>query len=61
VERVECKMKFGKLYCIIMFPVFPVGFLIDIFFGDYVTGTKTTIIEKFKQHKKFFMITWNEI
>ncbi len=54
-------MKFGKLYCIIMFPVFPVGFLIDIFFGDYVTGTKTTIIEKFKQHKKFFMITWNEI
>jgi len=52
-------MKFGKLYCIAIFPFLPLLLLIDILFGDYVTGIKTPIIEKIRRNKTVFMKMWS--
>jgi len=58
MERGKGKMKFGKLQCIAIFPFLPLLLLIDILFGDYVTGIKTSIIEKIMANKRVFMEMW---
>jgi hypothetical protein len=58
VERGEGKMKLGKLNCIAVIPFLPLLLLIDILFGDYVTGIKTSIIEKIRQNRTVFMQMW---
>ena len=51
-------MKLGKLNCIAVIPFLPLLLLIDILFGDYVTGIKTSIIEKIRQNRTVFMQMW---
>ena len=52
-------MYLTRLGLIILLPSIPFLLLIDILIGDFVTGIKTPIKQKFKDHKDQFVELWN--
>ena len=48
-----------RTWLIIFLPFIPFLLLIDILIGDCVTGVKTPIKQKFKDHKDQFIELWN--
>jgi hypothetical protein len=45
---------------VIIFPFLWVTFLLDIAFGDIVTGVKTTTKDKCIEHKQLYLQLWRE-
>lgn len=44
---------------LVILPFLWIALLIDILFGDAVTGCKTTTKQKFYEHRELFVNLWN--
>lgn len=47
-----------KIGLLLLTPFLPLSYLIDLLFGDAVTGIKTTAKEKIIEHKKAWLKMW---
>ena len=49
-----------KIGLILLLPFLPLSLLVDVVFGDLVTGVRTSAKEKAQEHKLLFVRLWND-
>ena len=52
------KLLIKRIILLMFLPFLPITLLVDIVFGDAVTGVKTSKMQKYKEHIKLFKEHW---
>ena len=52
-------MLIRRALLVVISAMLPVALLVDVVFGDFVTGVKKTAKEKYQEHKTLYAYWWN--
>lgn len=47
-----------RIWLLLIIPLMPIVIIIDVLIGDIMTGTKTTVLEKIKDHYRTWIKLW---